>query len=88
MAGVVCDLTDTEGGLKFGVRLKPPALVEAVGSESSSDDQFYYGAQQLWLWPLPPPRRFEFVIGRKSGRARGPARPEVLGLKRESDARG
>jgi len=36
-------------------------LIEA-GGESSSSDQFYQGQRRLWLWPLPPPGPFEFVI--------------------------
>ena len=38
-----------------------PMLVEA-GSDSSSNDQYFYSQQRLWLWPLPPPALFEFVI--------------------------
>ncbi|WP_370947042.1 hypothetical protein AB5J62_05670 [Amycolatopsis sp. cg5] len=42
---------------------RPPAprLVEAGGGYSS-DDRHYQGDQSLWLWPLPPPGPFEFVI--------------------------
>jgi len=36
-------------------------LIEAGGG-STSNDRFYQGDRQLWLWPLPPPRPFEFVI--------------------------
>lgn len=38
-----------------------PMLVEA-GSDSSSNDQYYDSHQRLWLWPLPPPDPFEFVV--------------------------
>jgi hypothetical protein len=36
-------------------------LIEAGGG-SASDDWFCYSDRQLWLWPLPPPGPFEFVI--------------------------
>ena len=42
-------------------RPEPPMLTEA-GGESSSSDRSYQGHRQLWLWPLPPPGPFEFVI--------------------------
>ncbi|MEV8516327.1 hypothetical protein [Dactylosporangium sp. NPDC051484] len=38
-----------------------PMLVEA-GSDSSSNEQNYRCHQRLWLWPLPPPVVFEFVV--------------------------
>ncbi|RMI42125.1 hypothetical protein EBO15_20680 [Actinomadura harenae] len=39
----------------------PPTLIE-TGSGSSSGDQLYESDRQLWLWPLPPPGPFQFVI--------------------------
>ena len=42
-------------------RPEPPMLVE-VGGEYSSTDRFYRSDQRLWLWPLPPPGPFEFVV--------------------------
>ncbi|MFI0447465.1 hypothetical protein [Actinomadura sp. 6N118] len=36
-------------------------LVE-TDSTSSSNETFYEGARRLWLWPLPLPGPFEFVI--------------------------
>jgi len=36
-------------------------LIE-VGSGSTSTDRLYQGDRQLWLWPLPPPGPFEFVV--------------------------
>ncbi|MEV8518081.1 hypothetical protein [Dactylosporangium sp. NPDC051484] len=42
-------------------RPDPPMLIE-TGGGSSSSDRSYQGDQQLWLWPLPPPEPFEFVI--------------------------
>lgn len=42
-------------------RPEPPMLVD-VGGGSAGDDRFYRGDRQLWLWPLPPPVPFEFVI--------------------------
>ncbi|GAA2335815.1 hypothetical protein [Dactylosporangium salmoneum] len=36
-------------------------LVEA-GSDASSDARNYRCHQRLWLWPLPPPVDFEFVV--------------------------
>jgi hypothetical protein len=42
-------------------RPEPPMLIEA-GSESSSNERSFRGSWQLWLWPLPPPVPFEFVI--------------------------
>jgi hypothetical protein len=42
-------------------RPEPPMLVEAGGG-SSSDDSDYRGDRELWLWPLPPPGPFEFVV--------------------------
>jgi hypothetical protein len=42
-------------------RPQPPMLVEA-GSDSSSNDQYFDSHQRLWLWPLPPPGPFEFVV--------------------------
>ncbi|GIH94122.1 hypothetical protein ACFFMN_25610 [Planobispora siamensis] len=42
-------------------RPQPPMLVEASGG-SSYDDRFYEGDRRLWLWPLPPPGPFEFVV--------------------------
>ncbi|MCW2929064.1 MAG: hypothetical protein JWM19_26 [Actinomycetia bacterium] len=42
-------------------RPEPPMLIEADG-ESSSSNRVYHGRRQLWLWPLPPPDPFEFVI--------------------------
>ncbi|WP_236005560.1 hypothetical protein [Amycolatopsis pittospori] len=42
-------------------RPEAPRLVEA-GSGFSSDDRYYQSDQRLWLWPLPPPGPFEFVI--------------------------
>ncbi|MEU4424108.1 hypothetical protein AB0F81_26060 [Actinoplanes sp. NPDC024001] len=42
-------------------RPAPPMLVEGDGG-ASSDDRFYRGDQQLWLWPLPPPGPFEFLV--------------------------
>ncbi|MCP2342699.1 hypothetical protein [Actinomadura rupiterrae] len=42
-------------------RPQAPMLVE-TGSTSSSSDQIYESERQLWLWPLPPPVQFEFVI--------------------------
>jgi hypothetical protein len=38
-----------------------PMLVEA-GSDSSSDAHSYDCHQRLWVWPLPPPVAFEFVV--------------------------
>jgi hypothetical protein len=42
-------------------RPEHPMLVEA-GSDSSSNGQYYDSHQRLWLWPLPPPGPFEFVV--------------------------
>jgi hypothetical protein len=42
-------------------RPEPPMLIEAGGS-SSGGDQFYERHWRLWLWPLPPPGSFEFVV--------------------------
>ncbi|WP_409463247.1 hypothetical protein [Amycolatopsis sp. GA6-003] len=42
-------------------RPEAPRLVDAGGG-FSSDDQHYQSDQRLWLWPLPPPAPFEFVI--------------------------
>ena len=42
-------------------RPEPPMLSEAGGG-SASDDRFYQSDRRLWLWPLPPPGPFEFVI--------------------------
>jgi hypothetical protein len=42
-------------------RPERPMLAE-VGSDSSSNDQYYDSHQRLWLWPLPPPNPFEFVV--------------------------
>jgi hypothetical protein len=42
-------------------RPEPPMLIEAGGGSSSSD-RFYQSDRQLWLWPLPPPGPFEFVV--------------------------
>ena len=42
-------------------RPEAPRLVDAGGG-FSSDDQYYQSEQRLWLWPLPPPDSFEFVI--------------------------
>lgn len=42
-------------------RPDPPMLIEASGGSASSD-QSYDSDRQLWLWPLPPPGPFEFVI--------------------------
>jgi hypothetical protein len=42
-------------------RPERPMLVE-IGSESSSDDQYFNGRQELWIWPLPPLGPFEFVV--------------------------
>jgi hypothetical protein len=42
-------------------RPEPPVLIEAGGG-SASDDWFCRSDRQLWLWPLPPPGPFEFVI--------------------------
>lgn len=42
-------------------RPEPPMLVEA-GSESSGNDRYCDSHQRLWLWPLPPPVPFEFVV--------------------------
>ena len=36
-------------------------LVETE-SGSSSSDQLYHNDLGLWLWPLPPPGSFEFVV--------------------------
>ncbi len=36
-------------------------LIDAGGG-SSNDDCFYQSDRRLWLWPLPPPGPFEFVI--------------------------
>ncbi|AUI64023.1 hypothetical protein [Amycolatopsis sp. BJA-103] len=50
-----------------------PRLVDAGGG-FSSDDRYYQGDQRLWLWPLPPPAPFEFVIEwRKRGIGATPA---------------
>ena len=46
-------------------RPQPPMLVD-VGGESSSSDRSYQGDRRLWLWPLPPPDPFEFVLGWRS----------------------
>ena len=37
------------------------AVVE-FGSEAGISDESYFSDRQLWLWPLPPPRPFEFVV--------------------------
>lgn len=42
-------------------RPEPPMLVE-IGTGSSSNDQYYDSDRRLWLWPLPPPDPFEFVV--------------------------
>lgn len=42
-------------------RPEPPMLIEA-DSGSTSNDRFYQSDRRLWLWPLPPPGPFEFVI--------------------------
>jgi hypothetical protein len=42
-------------------RPEPPMLIEAGGG-SSSTDRFCHSDRQLWLWPLPPPGAFEFVV--------------------------
>jgi hypothetical protein len=42
-------------------RPDPPMLVE-VESGSTSDDRLHRSDRQLWLWPLPPPVPFEFLI--------------------------
>jgi len=42
-------------------RPEPPMLIEA-GGQSSSGDWRYDSDQLLWLWPLPAPGPFEFVI--------------------------
>ena len=42
-------------------RPEPPMLIEAGGG-SSGGDQFYERRWRLWLWPLPPPGSFEFVV--------------------------
>ncbi|MFI1996927.1 hypothetical protein [Actinoplanes sp. NPDC020271] len=42
-------------------RPEPPMLVE-TDTDSSSDDEVYRSNQRLWLWPLPPPGPFEFVV--------------------------
>jgi hypothetical protein len=42
-------------------RPEPPMLIE-VGSGSASNDRCYQGDRRLWLWPLPPPGPFEFVM--------------------------
>ncbi|GII01360.1 hypothetical protein [Planobispora takensis] len=42
-------------------RPQPPMLVEAEGG-AAYDDRSYRGDRQLWLWPLPPPGPFEFVV--------------------------
>lgn len=38
-----------------------PMLVEA-GSDSSGNEENYRCHLRLWLWPLPPPVVFEFVV--------------------------
>lgn len=42
-------------------RPDPPMLIETSGGSGRSD-QSYDSDRQLWLWPLPPPGPFEFVI--------------------------
>jgi hypothetical protein len=42
-------------------RPEPPMLVD-VASEASSGDRSYVCNRQMWLWPLPPPGPFEFVV--------------------------
>jgi hypothetical protein len=42
-------------------RPEPPMLVEA-GGESSSGQESYESGRRLWLWPLPPPGPFEFLV--------------------------
>ena len=42
-------------------RPEPPMLIEA-GAQSSGGDLSYQSHKRLWLWPLPPPAPFEFVI--------------------------
>jgi len=39
----------------------PPMLLETE-SGSTLTDRFYQSDRRLWLWPLPPPGPFEFVI--------------------------
>jgi hypothetical protein len=38
-----------------------PVLIE-VDSSTGSDDHSFQSDRHLWLWPLPPPGPFEFVI--------------------------
>jgi hypothetical protein len=42
-------------------RPEAPALNEVTNTANSSD-QFYRSDRQFWLWPLPQPGPFEFVI--------------------------
>ncbi|MDI6102712.1 hypothetical protein QLQ12_29245 [Actinoplanes sp. NEAU-A12] len=42
-------------------RPEPPMLVD-VASESGSSADSYGCDRQMWLWPLPPPGPFEFVV--------------------------
>ncbi|MBA8956339.1 hypothetical protein ACFQU9_11145 [Actinomadura namibiensis] len=42
-------------------RPEPPLLTE-TDATSSSSERLYEGERRLWLWPLPPPVPFEFVI--------------------------
>jgi hypothetical protein len=58
-------------------RPEPPMLIEA-GAESSGSDQFYQSYRRLWLWPLPPPGPFEFVI-KWQGMGIGPASIQLDG---------
>ncbi|ANN18865.1 hypothetical protein SD37_26740 [Amycolatopsis orientalis] len=50
-----------QGWTNPAARPEVPRLVDA-GSGFSSDDRYYQSEQRLWLWPLPPPGPFEFII--------------------------
>jgi hypothetical protein len=42
-------------------RPEPPMLVE-TGADYAGTDSYLESDRELWLWPLPPPEPFEFVV--------------------------